>query len=817
MFDSTSSEFLSPDSSVADEQTIDQFLHRQPSTSPQSDPPIDRYGSTSPLSSPATSVLNAFPPAPSTPLTPTTLGSTSFLDRLRTVSASSGTPDSTPNRTQRQISGEPSLPAFTRPRSQLSSVIRFEPEEESSNDQPQEEDEAHISGAYMATTTSMQLHTLQGDESNLLDQSERLPEGEDTELKLDTITSTIQESSRNEGDSEATAMNNTSIQRPVSNSFPFASLESSGRSYASTSREPLEDEDEGELTQFHTVIYDLDDRLPTPERSQSVREASTTPPGTPFVAVSQTRFASSSPSSTPPYHLAYTSPFAGNQDVTIYHTPSRPSSSYFTSSHSQDRTTYHTPRSTSSALASRLEYQLAESPGTPVTHHDRESVPSHDTLLVVPFDPELSFARSLVDKGLSPSPSHQNHLAPQHQSHASISSDLILTIDPESPSSAIVRRSIPSVGHQTLIPSNLSAPEVLALNAEFYASQQNLIQVYQAKYELQTDIARELEGALGRRDEEIRMLKAAATALSVESVSKTPVPPQTLASETNKSTDVARTQAALDQQTRDLEIRLESERRESATLRDRLDAIEFDRQAANAREDELRAIVGGLEEEIKELGVQQLRRVEEDGAGGDRTELVTELREKLAERELALWELRKEVDSFKQQDIDVTEEKQAEIRRQEQDEQEKERLQVIVDGLKSQVQHLSTLTPSTDASQASSDQAEAIQTLTATLVAVRTENEQLQAEATKDKTKLEENRGELEHQWKMADRAWEEIEGFKNQIKIIKQGVIVKEAAHKEVCVCFVFSFYCQQVFHGPDTSVSIVVPPPPAPPSSLT
>jgi hypothetical protein len=631
---------------------------------------------------------------------------------------------------------------------------------------------------------SMQLQTLDSeDESNLMDQSEKLAdeEGEETQMQLDDL-----RMSGDDGEKETLFVQ--SLARPLSHSFPFVSLESSGRSYDALHDAPGDEaegrmhDDEG-LTEFHTIIVDsdafpseldVDDvRLPLFSNAHSASSnRSTTPPGTPsalpFSAAISSR-PSNSPAASPPSHLTFapaSSPLTGN--MTVYHTPSRtdrPTSSYFTSSHSGERTSWHTPRSAASVV-SLLRHQLdtVDSSSSPSANEDDQGDP--DTSLV-PFNLQKSFAQSLVDKGFSPSPAHN-----QHQQRLSISSDLYLTVEPDSPS--LQQRQL-QPGQDAIVPANLSAPQILALNAEFYASQQHLLKVVQDKYDLQREISEELEGALERRDEEIRKLKELQQSKALEKQ-----PPRDETGEV-----------------RDLEIRLENERRETANLRQQLETVRADQRAVISREGELQALVEGLEDEIRELEIRHLRQAEENGEGEDemegggrkREELVQGLREKLAERDLAVWELRKEVVEWKEEEEERAQEAQERLKVDEErkDEQEKGRQQLLdtIRDLQAQLELVQTVAPlSSVLDDSLPAQASTLLSATASRPETTAEVEELRAQSAKDKAKLEESQGELEHQWKMADRAWEEIEGLKAELKQAKDDGSRKEEELNDVS-CF--------------------------------
>jgi len=116
-----------------------------------------------------------------------------------------------------------------------------------------------------------------------------------------------------------------------------------------------------------------------------------------------------------------------------------------------------------------------------------------------------------------------------------------------------------------LVPS-LSPHEVLALNTEFYESQQELIESSRAKYALQLEISNTLQASLEKREAELRELrKLVAASKAVEAGSR----------EAGRVEEAGRVGEGVERvdvgEVRDLEVRLEAERRETERVREERD------------------------------------------------------------------------------------------------------------------------------------------------------------------------------------------------------------------------------------------------------
>ncbi|KAL7416268.1 hypothetical protein BDY24DRAFT_379021 [Mrakia frigida] len=453
------------------------------------------------------------------------------------------------------------------------------------------------------------------DMSNLMGDVSRQP---GMEISDSNVTSMDQDQEE-EGDQDEsrTTRGGQDATTRMSSSFPYLSMESSTRSSCdeerSSSNNPFRSSHsfESNGASLHQASSMSKDR-----RRESATSTLSVISSQNTITEAIDYYSQPTDAQTPPRPSPST-PAAANADLTIYHTPSPPPptsssssrnrSSFLPSSSSADRTVYHTPRSANSSLHfGSISFNTPRTLASTTTP-SRSGGGGGDVSTFLAnnnnnsSNPDASFARSIVEKGITPgqvgSPSFYFNLD-------------------QSPS---VPPSHRNEGEMILVPS-LSPNEVLALNTEFYESQQQLIESSRTKYALQLEISQELEASLAKREAELKALRKEVVTGGGQ-----------------------RAEVEVGGEVRDLEVRLEAERRETEKVREERDEEREKRKELESGLEELKEGFERLEAENRDReirGVRERRNVEEEGEGEEKERVVLQLREKISQRELSLWEVR---------------------------------------------------------------------------------------------------------------------------------------------------------------------------------
>lgn len=341
------------------------------------------------------------------------------------------------------------------------------------------------------------------------------------------------------------------LPTPTSSSFPYRDMESSVRSCGrSTRHDDAEDGSGGDSTQ--TVVLHAagaaspahKPRLANQSSFSSVLDLYSRSPPRPSPAA-----ASSTPRKTPPS----------------------------TSDSCGDLTVYHTPRAD---LQLRILQMEMESPAEDDGARDRSA-----------FDPDASFSRSIVDRGLSPGQPGSPSIVLSFVEGDSVD---YAPSSPLTPSLYARFPRAPSPGQQVLVPTS----DVPALASDYYQSHQQLLAVTKKKYDLQVEISAELESSLRRKEAELK---------------------------------TARAQIERMGEVRDLEVRLEMERHDAAQAREVL-ALEASRkEEALALAADLQARLAQREAEVRDLEIKHS--AAPDQPQTDPTPAASDVAAKLAERD----------------------------------------------------------------------------------------------------------------------------------------------------------------------------------------
>lgn len=458
--------------------------------------------------------------------------------------------------------------------------------------------------SYSSSLISMDFPVPPGDMSNLLgditrpqtgmvDASESVastagPGGQDESRTTRGGEDTAREIAAPEGQEESNGQPSR-----LSSSFPYMSLESSTRSTSSC--------DEGRSASnnpFRTSTSTIQgDQSTRRQSSMSIASQNTITEAIGYYSQPSTPF-------TPPRN-----PSSSPADVTMYHTPA---AAYHTrsgmpsSASAGDLTVYHTPRSANSFHFSSTHFNSPRNLPTPSPATKESSLLPLGPATPATFNPDASFARSIIEKGITPgqvgSPSLYAHF-----DYA------------DSPSAAVALRHKLGGNEEVLLPA-LSPAEVVALNAEFHAAQQDLIESSRAKYTVQLEIQKELKAALGRRDEELVRLRK----------------------------EVG--------EVRDLEVRLEGERRERESMTEGMQKEKDKREQVERELESVKERMERIEAESKDREIREAAKSQRAGSPEpselQEGDLVAHLRDTLSVRELSLWELRAQLKT-QQGDLDT--------------------------------------------------------------------------------------------------------------------------------------------------------------------
>lgn len=302
---------------------------------------------------------------------------------------------------------------------------------------------------------------------------------------------------------------------PTSNHFPYHELESSVSSGHVLQRaEELQASDSTLTITLPAVHVPSSQESPRPQRSLVMKSS--------FSSVLE--FSSSNDRCSSAGRSSPTSPSARSSHLS--NTPRKESAS--------DVTIYHTPRSDLQLRILQMEMESPTDDGQPQL-----------------FDSDVSFSRSLVDRGQPGSPSVVLSFL---QDNSFDSSPITPSLIPSFPAA-------PSEDARLLVPS----ADLASLNVEFNESHLHLLTVTQKKYGLQMQISDELETTLRRKEKELKALKGQMERMG---------------------------------EVRDLEVRLNMQRDEAQQARNALEAEVRLKEEAQARAER-------LEVEVRDLRVKE--------------------------------------------------------------------------------------------------------------------------------------------------------------------------------------------------------------------
>lgn len=411
------------------------------------------------------------------------------------------------------------------------------------------------------------------DMSNLRDTTDRLPDDDQATFHQSTFYAGGGERPTS-GESPPPTPVSYDPPTPTSVSFPYADLESSTRSHLRDARREPDDES-GDSTQ--TVLLHAkgeDSGFALPERSRLATQSS-------FSSVLDF-YSRSPPKESPAVPLPSAAPMAPAT------TPRK--TSHPTPEPCGDLTIYHTPRADLQLRILQMELESPMDGSVVLADPDRSS-----------FDPEASFSRSIIDRGLSPGQPGSPSLILSFIEDDSVD---YASSSPLTPSLMASFPRAPSPGQPVLVPTS----DVAALNAEFYQSHRDLLAVTQKKYDLQVEIATELEMTLRRKEAELR---------------------------------TARLQIDRMGEVRDLEVRLEMQRHDADQARSTAaEEVRLKDEALN-REAAAQDRIARLEAEVRDL---QIKGEATTASSTPASESVPEsLKNQLSERDDEVVELKQQV------------------------------------------------------------------------------------------------------------------------------------------------------------------------------
>lgn len=306
---------------------------------------------------------------------------------------------------------------------------------------------------------------------------------------------------------------------PTSNHFPYHELESSVSSGHVLQRaEELQASDSTLTITLPAVDIPSSQESPRPQRSLAMKSSLS----------SVLKFHSSDDRCSSAERSSPTSPSARSSHLSS--TPRKESAS--------DMTIYHTPRSDLQLRILQMEMESPTDDGQPQL-----------------LDSDVSFSRSLVDRGLSPGQPGSPSVV------LSFLQDNSFDSSPITPSLISSFPAAPSEDAGLLVPS----ADLASLNVEFNESHLHLLTVTQKKYGLQMQISDELETTLRRKEKELKTLQRQMERMG---------------------------------EVRDLEVQLNMQRDEAQQARDALGAEVRFKEEAQARAER-------LEVEVRDLRVKE--------------------------------------------------------------------------------------------------------------------------------------------------------------------------------------------------------------------
>jgi uncharacterized coiled-coil protein SlyX len=388
------------------------------------------------------------------------------------------------------------------------------------------------------------------------------------------------------------------------------------------------------------------------------------------------------------------------------------------------------------------------------------------------FDPEASFSRSLVDRGLSPGQPDSPSLILSFLEGDSVD---YAPSSPLTPSLMASFPRAPSPSQPVLVPTS----DVAALNAEFYQSHRELLAVTQKKYDLQVEIAAELESTLRRKETELRtarsqidrmgevrdlevrleMQRHDAEQARLAANEEASLKDEALAREAAACDRVARLEAEV----RDLQIKGEAASTASTpvgetvpgSLEDRLaerdDAVDQLEQQVAAQQAEIKRLAARLIDSAleKDAALGQISALEQDAIA--QTLLHEALEGKVADRERDIERLEAQLAASAAESTDQLQDILASHHR----EATEQRAQVAA--LEAEVDHLQSRLIAAEPVNLPMGEAAAPSTLVVALAAARRDLDRLADQTAKDAQTITMHQDELDHQWKRADETHDEL------------------------------------------------------------